>query len=39
MRAADAMAQDMTADKWLRPRSLHPDAAQFLSLLARAANV
>lgn len=38
MRAADAMAQDMTADKWLRPRSLHPDAAQFLSLLARTAN-
>ena len=38
MRAADAKMQGATDDKWLRPRSLHPDAAPFLSLLARAAN-
>jgi len=36
MRAADQKARDETEDKWLRPRSLHPDAAQFLSLLAKA---
>ncbi len=38
MRALDAHAREDTADKWLRPRSLHPDSAQFLNLLAQAAN-
>ena len=38
MSAADAKSREETEDKWLRPRSLHPDAAQFLALLARAAN-
>ena len=38
MRADDARARETTEDKWLRPRSLHPDAAGFLHLLARAAN-
>ena len=36
MRALDEKARAETEDKWLRPRSLHPDAAQFLSLLAKA---
>ena len=38
MQAADAQAREDTEDKWLRPRSLHPDAALFLNLLAKAAN-
>ena len=38
MREDDARARETTDDKWLRPRSLHPDAAEFLHLLARAAN-
>ena len=38
MREDDARARETTEDKWLRPRSLHPDAAEFLHLLARAAN-
>lgn len=37
MRAAEEKAREETEDKWLRPRSLHPDAARFLGLLARAA--
>ncbi len=36
MRAADQQARGEVEDKWLRPRSLHPDSAQFLSLLAKA---
>ena len=38
MQAADAQAREQTEDKWLRPRSLHPDAALFLHVLAKAAN-
>ena len=38
MRAAGEKAREETEDKWLRPRSLHPDAASFLGLLARAAH-
>ena len=38
MQASDAKAREDTEDKWLRPRSLHPDAALFLNLLAKAAN-
>ena len=38
MRAADAKSREENQDHWERPRSLHPDAAGFLSLLARAAN-
>ncbi len=37
MDAVDAKAREETEDKWLRPRSLHPDSARFLSLLAQAA--
>lgn len=36
MHASDQKAREETDDKWLRPRSLHPDAAQFLTLLAKA---
>jgi len=36
MRDLDTKAREDTEDKWLRPRSLHPDAAQFLLLLAKA---
>ena len=38
MRAAEEKAREETEDPWLRPRSLHPDAAAFLGLLARAAH-
>ncbi len=38
MEASDAETRQTTEDKWLRPRSLHPDAARLLNLLAKAAN-
>ena len=38
MRAAEEKARQETEDPWLRPRSLHPDAASFLGLLARTAH-
>ena len=36
MQASDQKARDENEDHWLRPCSLHPDAAQFLCLLAKA---
>lgn len=36
MQARDAQARQDTDDKWLRPRSLHPDSARLLNLLAKA---
>ena len=36
MSAREAATQQATNDKWLRPRSLHPDAARLLYLLVRA---
>lgn len=38
MEADDARARNETEDKWLRPRSLHPDAAKLLNLFAKSAN-
>ncbi len=38
MHTAEEKARGETEDKWLQPRSLHPDAASFLGLLARAAH-
>ena len=38
MRTAEEKVRGETEDKWLQPRSLHPDAASFLGLLARAAH-
>lgn len=37
MRAAGEKAGQATDDKWLHARSLHPEASQFLCLLAKAA--
>ena len=38
MRADDLKARGEIEDKWLLPRSLHPDSAQFLSLIVHAVN-
>lgn len=35
MDAAATQAHEQTDDKWLRPRSLHPDSAHLLALLAK----
>jgi len=36
MCAADAKSREENQDHWQRPRSLHPDSARFLALLAQA---
>ena len=38
MEADDARARQENEDHWVRPRSLHKDAAQLLLMLARAAD-
>ena len=38
MHADDLRARDEIEDKWLLPRSLHPNSAKFLSLIVQAVN-